>query len=71
MQSFLKPDFHRGRKRRGTAAPRSPLLIAATLINETISTGRAVERLSSVPGAARRAAALSFRSTSMFDASRC
>ncbi|KAK0147810.1 Protein FAM131A [Merluccius polli] len=45
-----------------TAAPWSPLLIAGTLINESISTGRAAERLSSVPGAAHRAAALSFRS---------
>ena len=33
----------------------------STLINETISTGRAAERFSSVPGAACRAAALSFR----------
>ncbi|KAK0152211.1 hypothetical protein N1851_006398 [Merluccius polli] len=54
--------FHRGRKRRVTAALRSPLLIAATLVNESISTGRAAERLSSVPGAARCTAALSFRS---------
>ena len=36
----LTADFHRGRKRRGTAAARSPLLIAATLVNESISTGR-------------------------------
>ncbi|KAK0136584.1 hypothetical protein N1851_027269 [Merluccius polli] len=35
------------------AASRSPLLIAATLVNESISTGRAAERLNSIPGAAR------------------
>ena len=57
----FKARFDRRRRRRGTAAPRSPLLIASTLINETISTGRAAERFSSVPGAACRAAALSFR----------
>ena len=34
------PHFHRTRKRRGTAASRSPLLIAAALINEPIPTGR-------------------------------
>ena len=32
--------FHRGRERCVTAASRSPLLIAATLVNESISTGR-------------------------------
>ena len=37
--SGVTAHFHRGRERRVKAAPRSPLLIAATLVNESISTG--------------------------------
>ena len=63
---WLTAHFHRGRERRVTAALWSPLLIAATLVNESISTGRAAERLSSVSAASQErhtaAAALSLRS---------
>ena len=37
----LTQDFHRERNGFITAAPRSPLLIAATLVNESAPTGRA------------------------------
>ena len=39
--------FHSYHKISITAAPRPPLLIAATLVNESAPTGRAAQRLSS------------------------
>ena len=59
---ILTAHFHRGRERRITAASWSPLLIAATLVNESISTGPL--RNVSAASQERRAAAatLSLRS---------
>ena len=60
--TVVTANFHRGRERRVTAASRSPLLIAAALVNESISTGplRSVSAASQERHAA--AAMLSLRS---------
>ena len=52
--TVVTANFHRGRERRVTAASRSPLLIAATLVKWEHFHRAAAERLSSGPGAARR-----------------